>query len=161
MFHTDAGRTIYGGGGIRPDIYVVADTFTTAERAFVKALGDKVPLFRDALTTYAIELKEGNRLPSPNFTVTQGMVDEIMRRLRAKGAELPDSVIAGARTLISQELGYEATRYVFGRSAEFRRRMADDEQIIRALALADRARSPQDLLTLANTQPAPTTVRNR
>src|SRR6266702_22444 len=32
---TDAGRTIYGGGGIRPDIYVVADTFTTAERAFI------------------------------------------------------------------------------------------------------------------------------
>ena len=161
VFHTDAGRTIYGGGGIRPDIYVVADTFTTAERAFVKALGAKVPLFRDALTAYAIELKEGNRLPSPNFTVTQGMVDEIVRRMRAKGADLPDSVIAGARTLITQELGYEAARYVFGRSAEFRRRMADDEQIKRALALADRAKSPQDLLTLATTQPAPTTVRNR
>jgi hypothetical protein len=58
-------------------------------------------------------------------------------------------------------LGYEAARYVFGRSAEFRRRMADDEQIKRALALADRAKSLQDLLTLANTQPAPSTVRNR
>jgi carboxyl-terminal processing protease len=161
VFHTDAGRTIYGGGGIRPDIYVVADTFTTAERAFVKALGDKIPLYRDALTVYAIELKEGNRLASPNFTVTQGMVDEIVRRLRAKGADLPDSVVAGARTLIAQEVGYEAARYVFGRSAEFRRRMADDEQIKRAVALADRAKSPQDLLTLANTQPAPSTVRNR
>jgi hypothetical protein len=39
--------------------------------------------------------------------------------------------------------------------------MADDEQIKRAVALADRAKSPQDLLTLANTQPAPSTVRNR
>ena len=161
VFHTDAGRTIYGGGGIRPDIYVVADTFTTGERAFIKALGDKAPAFRDALTVYAIELKEGNRLPSPNFSVTQAMVDDIVRRVRAKGADLPDSVIAGARTLITQELGYEAARYVFGRSVEFRRRMADDEQIKRALALADRAKSPQDLLTLANTQPAPSTVRNR
>jgi carboxyl-terminal processing protease len=161
VFHTDAGRTIYGGGGIRPDIYVVADTYTTTERAFVRALGDKVPLFRDALTAYAIELKEGNRLPSPNFAVTQGMVDDIVRRIRAKGAELPDSVIAGARTLITQELGYEAARYVFGRSAEFRRRMADDEQVKRALTLANRAKSPQDLLTLANTQHAPSTVRNR
>src|SRR6266852_4631512 len=160
VFHTDAGRTIYGGGGIRPDIYVVADTFTTAERAFVKALGEKAPLFRDALTAYAIELKEGNRLPSPNFTVTQGMVDEIVRRVRAKGAELPDSVIAGGRRLITQELGYEAARYVFGRSAEFRRRIADDEQIKRALALADRAKSPQDLLTLATTQ-RPSPERNR
>jgi len=89
------------------------------------------------------------------------MVDDIVRRMRAKGADLPDSVIVGARTLITQELGYEAARYVFGRSVEFRRRMADDEQIKRALALADRAKSPQDLLTLANTQPAPSTVRNR
>jgi len=161
VFHTDAGRTIYGGGGIRPDIYVVADTFTSAERAFIRALGDKAPVFRDALTAYAIELKEGNRLPSPNFSVTQSMVDDIVRRMRAKGADLPDSVIAGARSLITQELGYEAARYVFGRSVEFRRRMADDEQIKRALALADRAKSPQDLLTLATTQPAPSTVRNR
>jgi len=92
--------------------------------------------------------------------VTQGMVDEIVRRMRAKGAELPDSVIAGGRTLITQELGYEAARYVFGRSAEFRRRIADDEQIKRALALADRAKSPQDLLTLANTQ-RPSPERNR
>jgi carboxyl-terminal processing protease len=161
VFHTDAGRTIFGGGGIRPDIYVVPDTFTTAERGFVKALGDKIPLFRDALTASAIELKEGNRLAAPNFTVTQGMVDDIVRRLRAKGADLPDSVIAGARTLITQELGYEAARYVFGRSAEFRRRIGDDEQIKRAVALADKARSPQDLLTLANREPAAPTVRNR
>ncbi len=161
VFHTDAGRTIYGGGGIRPDLYVVADTFTTSERAFVKALGDKVPVFRDALTAYAIELKEGNRLASANFSVTAGMVDEIVRRIRAKGAELPDSVVGGGRTLITQELGYEAARYVFGRSAEFRRRMADDEQVKRALTLADRARSPQDLLTLATAQPAPSPVRNR
>jgi len=160
IFHTDAGRTIFGGGGIRPDLYVVADTYTTSERAFVRALGDKIPLYRDALAGYALELKEGNKLPSPNFTVTQAMIDEIVRRLRAKGADVPDSVVSGAHTLISQELGYEAARYVFGRSTEFRRRMADDEQVKRALALADKARSPQDLLTLANTQ-ASSTVRNR
>ena len=88
------------------------------------------------------------------------MVDEIVRRVRSKGATLPDSIIAGARTLIGQEFGYEAARYVFGRSVEFRRRIADDEQVKRALALADRAKSPQDLLALVS--PAtPSTIRNR
>jgi carboxyl-terminal processing protease len=161
VFKTDAGRSVYGGGGIRPDIYVVADTFTSAERTFIRALGDKIPAYRDALTSYAIELKEGNRLANQNFTVTEGMVDEIVRRIRAKGADLTDSTVAGARMLIQQELGYEATRYVFGRSAEFRRRMADDQQVKRALALAQKAKTPQDLLSLVATQPAPTTVRNR
>jgi carboxyl-terminal processing protease len=159
-FKTDAGRTVYGGGGIRPDIYVIADTFTTGERTFIRALGEKIPVYRDALTSYAIELKEGNRLANQNFTVTEGMVDEIVRRIRAKGAELPDSVVAGARTLLQQELGYEAARYVFGRSAEFRRRVADDQQVKRALSLAQKAKTPQDLLTLATTPPAPTTVSN-
>ncbi|HET9385942.1 MAG TPA: S41 family peptidase [Gemmatimonadales bacterium] len=160
-FKTDAGRTVYGGGGIRPDIYVMADTFTSAERTFIRALGDKIPVYRDALTGYAIELKEGNRLANQNFQVTDGMVDEIVRRIRAKGADLSDSAVAGARTLIQQELGYEAARYVFGRSAEFRRRMTDDQQVKRALALAQKAKTPQDLLTLATTPPAPSTVRNR
>jgi len=161
IFHTDAGRTVYGGGGIRPDIFVAADTFTTAERTFIRALGDKAPVYRDALAGYALELKEGKRLTTPNFTVTDAMVDEIVRRVRAKGAVLPDSVVAGGRALISQELGYEAARYVFGRAVEFRRRMADDQQVQRAVALADRAKSPQDLLTLANTQGTPSTVHNR
>ena len=160
VFHTDAGRVVYGGGGIRPDLYVVPDTFTTAERAFIRALGDKTPLYRDALASYALELKEGKRLSSPNFTVTDAMVDEIVRRVRTKGADLSDSVVAGARSLITQELGWEAARYVFGRSAEFRRRMSDDQQVQRALALADRAKSPQDLLTMA-AQSTPSTVRNR
>jgi hypothetical protein len=153
---------VYGGGGIRPDIYVVPDTYTTAERGFIRTLGDKIPLYRDALAAYALELREGRRLPSPNFTVTEAMVDEVVRRIRAKGGQVPDSVIAGARPLISQELGYEAARYVFGRPAEVRRRMADDQQVQRALTLVAKAKSPQDLLSLAARPVTPAaTVRNR
>ncbi|HEV8263988.1 MAG TPA: S41 family peptidase [Gemmatimonadales bacterium] len=158
VFHTDGGRIVYGGGGIRPDMFVAPDTFTAAERAFTRGLGNKIPVFRDALTSYALELKEGRRLPAPNFTVTDGMVDEVLRRIRAKGAVVPDSIVAGARSLIAQELTYEAARYAFGRPAEFRRRMADDRQVQRALTLAQRAKSPQDLLAQVVT-PAP--VRNQ
>lgn len=161
IFHTDAGRTIFGGGGIRPDIYIVADTFTTAERTFVRALGDKTPLYQDAVTSYALELKESHRLGAPDFPVTPSMADEVLRRARAKGVSISDSVASGAREFIAQQLGYEAARYSFGRPAEFRRRMHDDQQVQRALALADRARTPQDLLTLANTPTSPSTIRNR
>src|SRR5437762_5976301 len=85
LFHPDGGRPVYGGGGIRPDLYVIADTFTTAERAFARALGEKTPVYRDALASYALELKEGHKLPSANFTVTDAMVDEIVRRMRSHG----------------------------------------------------------------------------
>lgn len=149
MFRTDAGRLVYGGGGIRPDIYLPVDTLATAERRFVQALGGDFAVFRDVLSTYAIEFKAQGKIDRPDFRVEDDMVEEVLRRMRAKGAAVPDSVRAGARTLIAQELGYEAARYVFGREAEFRRRAADDSQVQRALALAARARSPKDLLVLA------------
>ncbi len=160
LFHTDGGRPVFGGGGIRPDLYVIADTVTTGERAFGRALADKAPLFQDAVTSYALELKESHRLTSPDFPVTDAMIGEVMRRLRAKGVTIPDSLVFGARDLIGQQIGYEAARYSFGPSGEFKRRMGDDNQMKRALTLADRAKSPEDLLTLANTQ-ASSTVRNR
>ena len=84
------------------------------------------------------------------------MVSEVLSRLRQRGAAVPDSVQAGARSLIPDQLGYEVSRYVFGRSAEVLRRMKDDHQVQEALTLARRARSPQDLLSLAAASAAQT-----
>ncbi|PYP04208.1 MAG: hypothetical protein DMD57_06580 [Gemmatimonadetes bacterium] len=159
VFHTDHGRVVLGGGGIRPDLFVTPDTFTTAERAFVKALGNKIPTYWDVRTAYALEIKTSGRVKSPDFSVTAEMADEVIRRLRARGVALPDSVIAGAHDVITQDLGYEIARYVFGRPAEVRRQKEEDRQVQAALGLARRAKSPQDLLALAAAQ-APATLRN-
>jgi len=45
---------------------------------------------------------------------------------------------------------------VFGRPAEVRRQRDEDRQVRAALALARRAKTPQDLLALAMAQPAGT-----
>ena len=127
-------------------MFVAPDTYTTAERAFLRTLGSKISVYRDVISSYALELKAGGRLTTPTFPVTPAMVDEVARRLQVRGVSVPDSVVAGARSLISQELGLEAARYVFGRPAEFRRRMGEDPQVQNALALARRAKSPADLL---------------
>lgn len=155
-FRTDAGRTVYGGGGIRPDLFVATDTLSPAERRFAQALGGKVAAFRDVLSTYAIELKAGDRLSSPTFRVSASMIDDVLDRLHARDIVVPDSVAAGARSLIGQEVGYEAARYVFGREAEVRRRMADDRQVQQALTLASRAHTPGELLALATSEAAAT-----
>jgi len=155
IFHTDRGRVVRGGGGIRPDVFVTPDTFTTAERAFLRTLGSKISVYRDVISSYALELKAGGHLGTPTFPVTAAMVDEIARRLQSRGVTLPDSVVAGARSLISQEIGIEGARYVFGRPAEFRRRMGEDPQVQRALELARRAKSPADLLARVAAVPSP------
>lgn len=151
VFHTDHGRTVYGGGGIRPDLFVAPDTFTTAERAFMKALGAKIPVYNDVISGYAIALRDGHALKNPDFAVTPAMVDEVLKRLQARGAGVPASVAEGARTLIAQTLAYEAERYSFGRVAELRRRFDDDRQLQRALDIARGANSLADLFTRAGT----------
>jgi carboxyl-terminal processing protease len=154
VFRTDAGRTVRGGGGIVPDVVVRQDTLTGAEKEFARVIGDKVPQYRDVLTSYALELKRAGALSSPAFTVTPDMLRQVRTRLQAKGVRLADDVFEGASGLIAEQLGYEAARYVFGRPAEFRRRAADDRQMQEALALLRNAQTPQELLGLASARPA-------
>ncbi len=159
VFKTDAGRTVRGGGGIVPDMVVRQDTLTGAEKEFARVIGEKVPEYRDVLTTYALELKRTGALSSPSFAITPDMLRQVRTRLAAKGVRLTDEVFTGATDLVGKQLSYEAARYVFGRPAEFRRRAADDRQMQEAIALLRSAQTPKDLLELASARPAGTEAR--
>ena len=148
-FKTDAGRIVRGGGGIVPDLVVRGDTLSEGEKNFAKALGDKLPAYRDVLTSYALELKRTRAVSSEQFEVTPAMRQEVYRRLRTKGAELTPETFEAAQSLVDDQLGYEIARYSFGRPAEFRRRAADDSQMQAALGLLRKAQTPRELLGLA------------
>ena len=160
IFHTDAGRVVRGGGGIVPDIVVRPDTLTESEREFAKALGTNLPLYRDALTSYALEAKKSHRVPNESFKVTPDMRQQVYERLRSKGVKLTQAEFNGAGSLIDEQLGYEITRYVFGRPAEFRRKAQDDRQMQTALGLLRKAQSPKELMSLAAATRSPLTAQN-
>jgi carboxyl-terminal processing protease len=149
VYRTGAGRIVRGGGGIVPDIVIRSDTLTEDEREFAKALGANLPQYRDVLTGFALEQKSTKKVTSETFKVTPEMRQRVFQRLQEKGVKLaPEEFDQGAR-LIDEQLGYEITRYVFGRPAEVRRRIADDRQIQTALGLLRQAQSPKELLGLA------------
>ena len=148
-FHTDGGRMVRGGGGIVPDIVVRPDTLSAAEREFAKALGAKLPVYRDVLTTYALEMKRTKALQNESFKVTPEMRQEIYQRLKSKGVNVTLAQLNGAGSLVDEQLGYEMARYLFGRPAEFRRRSLDDRQLQTAVALLRKAQTPKDLMGLA------------
>jgi carboxyl-terminal processing protease len=149
IFHTDAGRVVRGGGGIVPDLVIRPDTLSVGEKEFAKALGNHLPEYRDVLTSFALEQKQKGTVKSESFTVMPEMRQEVYQRLRAKGIEMTPQVYDGASGLINEQLGYEITRYVFGRPAEFRRRVHDDPQMQMAMGLLRKAGSPRELLSLA------------
>ena len=160
VFKTGAGRIVRGGGGIVPDIVIRSDTLTEAEREFAKALGSDLPLYRDVLTTFALEQKSAKGVPGETFTITPAMRQQVYQRLKEKGVNLtPEEFKRGGR-LVDQQLSYEIARYVFGRSAEFRRRAGDDRQVQTALELLRKADTPKELLGLAITGGAQESARN-
>ena len=146
VFYTAAGRPLVGGGGIRPDITVRLDTLTDSEQEFARSLGADIPVYRDVLTSYALDLKGGGVATTPDFVVTRLMRNELIRRFRERGIDLPTEVFLGAGEFLDQQLGYEVARYVFDRDVEARRRHEDDAQVAEALALLDGVNSTAELL---------------
>ena len=164
-WYTPNGRSIQGaaldsamgaqptGGGLVPDLVLGRDTLTTSEATLAQSLGGQVPVFRDVLTAYALELRKDRTVGSERFQVTAAMRAEVQRRLRDRGVAIADSVFGGAARIVDEQLGYEIARYSFGQAAERRRRAAGDPQIQRAIELVRGTTSPRALLGLANQAP--------
>src|SRR5256885_10481959 len=81
-YSSDAGRTVYGGGGITPDVIVADDTLSSAEQELIRSLAPEAQAFVTALNQYAMELKQTARR---DFTVTPEWRGELRRRLGAVG----------------------------------------------------------------------------
>ena len=155
-FRTDGGRTVYGGGGITPDVIAGDSTPPVAEGIFIRALGVNAGHFRDAVTDYALFLKGARGITTHDFAVTAAMREEVWKRMKARGVEIPRSVYDEAEPLVSRMIGFDIARYVFGSDAEFRRRASIDKPLQKALELARGAKSERDLLRKATAEaPAP------
>jgi len=160
IFHTDAGRVVRGGGGIVPDLVIRPDTLSGGEKEFAKELGSHVPEYRDALTSLALDAKKNGTIKSESFTVTPDMRQQLYQRLKAKGIDMTPAVYDGASGVITDQLGYEVARYVFGRPAEFRRRAQDDKQLQTAMGLLRKAGTPRELMSLATSSRAAAPAQN-
>jgi carboxyl-terminal processing protease len=153
-FRTDAGRTVYGGGGITPDV-ISGDTVTPPlESNFIRALGAKASHFRDAVTSYALSLKATRGITSPGFVVTPAMREEVWQRMKARGVDIPRTVYDDAEPLVSRVIAFDIARYVFGGEAEFQRRASVDKPLQKALELARGSKTESDLLKKVTAQAA-------
>lgn len=144
-FRTDAGRTVYGGGGIVPDLIVRPDTFTTAEKEFFEAASKTGSEFNDVLFRYAIDYARANPNLRPDFGVTPAMRQEFVSRLRTAGVQLESTLVAGAQDFIDQRLVYEIAKQKFGDSVAARRNLASDNVVRSAVELLRRHPNQQAL----------------
>src|SRR5690606_12324810 len=66
-YRSDAGRVVYGGGGITPDMPVQLDTLERGERVYSEVVGGQWPLVYAAVYDLALTLKDR---ATPDFEVT-------------------------------------------------------------------------------------------
>ncbi|MGQ0646040.1 MAG: S41 family peptidase [Gemmatimonadaceae bacterium] len=149
-FRTDAGRTVFGGGGIVPDVVAGDTALTPNELALQHALGERVTDFRDALTAYAVSLRGTGRVTSPAFQVTPAMLDAAWSILRSRDFSFDRGIFDRASGLVSKLLAREIVRLEFGVVAEARRVIDEDEVIQRAVSLVAGVKRPQDLIASAS-----------
>ncbi len=147
-YRSDAGRVVYGGGGITPDLIVPDDTISTAEVDFIRSIGAKSQAFITTLNQYAFELKSS---ASTDFVVTPAWRGELRRRLSAAGVSVEPRFELAAIKFLDRELDRRVARHVLGDAGAKRRALSDDRQLLRAVQLLATARSQDALFAAVGT----------
>jgi len=150
QFRTDAGRVVYGGGGITPDIEIKQDFLTDFE----------VAVERDgALFSYAVEYANRHGDVPRDFQIDDALIaefDEFLQQrenideyLEVFDLAMSDSLLTANRKFIQRGIRRELMRHAFGPEDAYKVALEADTQLHEALALFAEAESLQELLAIA------------
>jgi len=104
LFHTDSGRTVSGGGGIRPD-FIVAPEQPTRLRAALEASG--------VLTSFATEFTQKHTV-TPDFDLTPSVLEEFQVYAGERGIQPPVAEWVGDRAWLQSRLKEELFNLALG-----------------------------------------------
>lgn len=149
VLRTRAGRPIPDRSGILPDLTVRSSLRTDGERVLYSALGDDLERFRQVLSAYAAELRADGSVTDESFQVTAAMREGLYVRLLEAGVSLTPETYAEASGYVSDQLGYEIARELFGTESVVRRQAKADRQLQAALRLLKRSGTQQETITAA------------
>jgi carboxyl-terminal processing protease len=153
VFRSAGGRTIYGGGGITPDLVVEPDTMDTTEQEFMRQYGAHTQQLYIAVYDVALEVKDGL---TSDFDIRPEWRDRLFTRLQAGDVPVSRAEYDRARTLIDRMLSQRVAALAFGDSAAFRRFVPYDAQLRAATELLREGRTQADVFGLAARRSAAT-----
>ncbi len=153
VYHTAGGRTVYGGGGITPDVVVLSDTLPPLTLA-VERRG--LP-FRFA--NRWVNLHPGAQVGA---AIPEAMWREFVEFLKSEKLAGGDSRLAAERSGLERALRRELARRVSGAAAAARIALDGDPVFARALEILAHAQVPGDVFAAAGVErPGPAPPRAR
>tara|TARA_B110000438_G_C15804960_1_gene646868 strand:+ start:829 stop:2451 length:1623 start_codon:yes stop_codon:yes gene_type:complete len=141
------GRNLYGGGGITPDISVLHDTLSSIEEEAVQGILRSTGSFTASLFNYAIKYIQDN----PNLLGVVQLKDSELNLfyenlLKDSESRLERSTLESGRRFIKYQLEREIALRAWGPEGAFEQTWSTDSQILRALEVLERAKSPEQLV---------------
>jgi carboxyl-terminal processing protease len=145
-FRSDAGRVIYGGGGVTPDITVRPDTLSAIEQ---KAARQLAPKLQEAFTI-ASQIAEEMRpkIKSTDFVVTSEMRRDYFNRLVTAKVPVDSVTFFAGSSYFDRLLGRRIAQAIFGDSTAAKRTFVDDSQLKKAVELLRRGSTQRELFTM-------------
>jgi carboxyl-terminal processing protease len=144
-FASEAGRLIYGGGGITPDLFVSPETLTPREVAGVRGLFARGSSFSVALFNYAVGYLAEHPDLAIGFTVGSAEFDEFYATIPDFGATMDREDFDSAERFVRYHMEREIALQAWDDSGAFTQLRDRDRQLQRAIELLSRASTPDQL----------------
>jgi carboxyl-terminal processing protease len=127
-FTTAAGRTVFGGGGIVPDVIVATDTLSDGDLRFVRALGGRAT----ALQYAAFDLARSLPAQTGPVVVRDEWRAQVLAALRQDGVSVSDDDFAKARGFVDYVITQQVARLFGGERSVFDNLLSSDRQLAAA-----------------------------
>ena len=144
-----AGRTLYGGGGIVPDLLVLPDTLATDEQLAVQSLFRRAGQVNTAIFNHAVSFLQEHEVDPEDFALRDDELDRLLERLAEKGLEVETETASGARRFLLRQLGGEIAGQAGGERGRFLRQAPDDALVRRSMELLAGVEDRADLFARA------------
>ncbi len=145
-FRTASGRTVFGGGGIHPDVEIARDT---------------LPPLTNRVEGRGLAFRFANRWVNAHSawrasdTLTPELWKDFAEFLTVEKVPFAESALAAERALLARALRRELARRLGGDSAAIRVALEGDPAFERALQVLGRARTPREVFAVASGPGAP------
>jgi carboxyl-terminal processing protease len=148
-FESEGGRTLYGGGGIAPDVFVMPETLNGAEEAAVRVLLQQAGAFYVALFNFSVRYVQEHPDLELGFELSERDMSAFYRALPEWDVTVDrDDFRRGAR-FVRFQLEREMALQAWGDQGEFLQGRPFDRQLNRALELLAGSSTPEEMLQAA------------
>ncbi len=143
--YTDAGRKVYGGGGIEPDHFIPGSVEGFNPTRFSRSLRGAFVSFSRRFTAQgdsrpASQRTGASHTVAPSWAVSDDILAEFRQMLVDQGVKIDEDAYRADQTFIKAEIKYEVDTELFG-AEEARRNLAKvDPQLQDAVGLFDEAK---------------------